>query len=253
MSVSNEQYISEYLKRLDYQGDTTPSVELLTKLHRQHIYLVTFENLALLGDYTPNLTRDYLFDWIVTRKRGGVCYELNTSFYQLLSALGFSCDQISGAVKPGESMFAHVSTLVHLPEGDYIVDVGFADSFLPPLKVGGTPAAICDGSEFHLTDQGDNVVLITRHTPGQEPKRMYEVSLSPRQESDYFGQFFWASAKGNTVFSEYPICVSHTPERRVVLRGGKLTVERDGKIVESRPVVTIEESELVLREYFNLP
>lgn len=253
MPVTNEQYISEYLKHLDYHGSTTPCLEALNELHRQHTYHVPFENLALLGDYTPNLERDHLFDWIVNRSRGGVCYELNTSFYQLLSALGFSCDQISGAVNPGESMFAHVSTLVHLPEGDYIVDVGFAGSALPPLKVDGNPATVCNGCEFQVTDQGDNVVLITRHASGQEPKRMYAVSLEPRRMSDYFGQYRWASAKGNTIFSEYPICAFQTPERRIVLRGGKLIVERDGRIVENRPIAPGEETERVLREYFDLP
>ena len=252
MSVSNEQYISEYLKLLGC-GRAAPDPAFLTELHSRHVSRVMFENLELLKDhFEPDLSRDHLFDRIVVRRRGGVCYELNTSFYQLLSALGFSCCQISGAVKPGESMFSHVATLVHLPEGDYIVDVGFADCVFPPLKVGGDPAA-CGGTEFRLTDQENHVVLITRHADGQEPKRLYEVSLTPRREADYFGQFRWASAMGNTIFSKYPICVSHSPERRVVLRGGKLTVECAGQLAENRPVAAGEETDRVLREYFNLP
>lgn len=248
MSISDEQYISEYLKLLGC-GRAAPDLAFLTELHSRHVCRVMFENLALLGDFTPDLSRDFLFDRIVVRRRGGVCYELNTSFYQLLSALGFSCCQISGAVKPGESMFSHVATLVHLPEGDFIADAGFADCVFPPLKLG----SACGGAEFQLTDQGNRVVLITRHAAGQEPKRLYEVSLTPRRQEDFFEQFRWASAKGNTVFSKYPICASHSPERRVVLRGGRLTVECAGQIVENRPVAAGNESDRILREYFNLP
>lgn len=254
MSVTNEQFLTQYLDRIDYHGGTAPSEEVLTGLQRQHVYCVPFENLDLLKpSFTPNLDRDFLFDKIVKRRRGGVCYELNTSFYYLLGALGFSVEQISGAVRPGETMFAHVSTLVHLPEGDYIVDVGFADSFLPPLKVGASPAGYAEGCSFELLPEGDRVFQITRVCPGQEPKRMYSIGLTPRQKSDYFGQFTWASAMGNTVFSQYPICLAQNAQQRVLLRSGMLTVERGGRVVESRPIALGEETDRCLREYFDLP
>lgn len=254
MSVPNEQYVSEYLARLDYHGSRTPCIETLRTLQRQHVTRVLFENLDLLQDgFTPNLEQDFLFDKIVRRNRGGVCYELNTSFYQLLCAMGFSAHQISGAVKPGESMFAHVATLVHLEDGDYIADVGFADSYLPPLKVGSNPAGEFGGNYFSLRSAGENTVQIIRHTPEDEEKLMYTVALTPRNMSDYFPQFQWASAMGNTVFSAYPICFSNTPERQVTLRSQNLTVVCNDQIMEDRPIAPGEETERCLREYFNLP
>ena len=252
MSITNEQYVSEYLKRLDYHGNTIPCVETLLALHQAHMYHVPFENLDLLGDsFSPKLDRDFLFDKIVCRKRGGVCYEMNTSFYYLLTAMGFHAQQISGAVQPGENMFSHVATLVHFDDCAYIADVGFGDSYLPPVKVG-TEITHVNGINYFMDFMDAETADIMRQFPGKDPERMYTIALVPRKISDYFERFQWASAKGNTIFSQRPICVSHTPERRATLRKGILSIEVAGQIVESRPIEPGAETEQCLREYFGL-
>lgn len=254
MSVTKERFVSEYLSRIGYHGNGTPCPDTLIELQRLHVYHILFENLDLLGDcFTPNLDRDFLFDKIVSCGRGGVCYELNTSFFNLLTSMGFSACQISGAVQPGENMFSHVATLVHFEDGDYLADVGFGDAYLPVLKLNGTPCARHEGYEYTLLPLGENIFDIIASRPGGESVRQYSISLTPRAMSDYFDRFRWASAKGNTVFSEYPICVRHTPERRITLRRGKLVIVEKGEAVENRAVSPGPETDLVLREYFDLP
>lgn len=254
MSVTNERFVSEYLDRIGYHGSGAPCLDTLIELQQLHVYHILFENLDLLGDsFTPNLDKEYLFDKIVTRGRGGVCYELNTSFYNLLTAMGFSAHQISGSVQPGENLFSHVATLVHLEDGDYLADVGFGDAYLPVLKINGTPCARHDGKNYTLQPLGENVYDIMAGRPGEDPVRMYTIVLTPREMSDYFGRFVWASAKGNTAFSAHPICVAHTPQRRITLRRGKLVITENGEVVETRPVSPGEETEQILREYFDLP
>ena len=254
MHITKERFVSEYLRRIGYHGSGTVCPDTLIELQRLHVYHVLFENLDLLEDsFSPNLNKDFLFDKIVTRGRGGVCYELNTSFYNLLTAMGFSACQISGSVQPGENLFSHVATLVHFEDGDYLADVGFGDAYLPVLKLNDTPCARYDGYEYTLLPLGETVFDIMACRPGEDPVRNYTIALTPRTVSDYCGRFTWASAKGNTVFSEYPICVSHTPQRRTTLRRGKLVIVEQGEVIESRPVAPGAETDLVLREYFDLP
>ena len=254
MSVTKERFVSEYLERIHYHGDAVPCLETLIELQQLHVYHVRFENLDLLGDsFTPNLDRDFLFDKVVTRRRGGVCYELNTSFYNLLTALGFSAHQISGSVQPSENLFSHVATLVHFDDGDYIADVGFGDGYIPVLKVNGSPCAQYAGFDYTLLPLYENTYDIMRTRPGEEPQRAYTIALIPRTMSDYFPRFDWASAKGNTIFSQYPICVFHEPGRRITLRRGNLIVTENEQVVDSRPIAPGEETERVLREVFNLP
>lgn len=252
MQLSDPQFVAGYLAHLNYHGSTVPGVQSLLALHRAHLARVPFENLDLLDDsFVPDLSREHLFDKIVRRARGGVCYELNTAFYLLLTAMGFDACQVSGAVQPGEDMFSHVATLVRLPEGRYLVDVGFGDSDLPPIQIDGGPTRD-GGTEYYLnfTDELTAEVMCLR--PGHDARRMYTLSLIPRKMSDYFPRFCWASAKGNTVFSMRPICVSRAGGRRVSLRRGVLTVERDGAVVESGTVAPGAETEQYLREYFGL-
>ena len=253
MSITEEQFISEYLNRIGYHGSRIPCPDTLIELQLLHVSHVLFENLDLLGDsFTPNLDKEYLFDKIVKRHRGGVCYELNTSFYNLLTAMGFSACQISGSVQPSENLFSHVATLVHFEDGDYLADVGFGDAYLPVLKLNGTPCARYNGYDYFLKLLRENIYDIMACRPDEEPVRMYTIELTPRKMSDYFGRFTWASAKGNTAFSEYPICVMHTPNQRITLRRGKLVVVENGETVETRPVSPGEETNRILREVFHL-
>lgn len=253
MPLNTERFVSEYLERINYHGSGVPCPDTLIKLQQLHVYHIPFENLDLLGDsFTPNLAKEFLFDKIVTRGRGGVCYELNTAFYHLLTAMGFSAHQISGAVQPGEDMYSHVATLVHFEDGDYIADVGFGDAYLPVLNINETPCARHEGQDYTLLPLDENTYDIMACRPSEAPTRMYTIALTARKTSDFFGRFTWASAKGNTVFSEYPICVAHIPQKRITLRRGKLIIAENGNVVETRPISPGEETKQVLQEYFNL-
>ncbi|MGN0968648.1 MAG: arylamine N-acetyltransferase [Oscillospiraceae bacterium] len=253
MSVSKEQFISEYLERIDYHGSLTPCLETLVALQRQHLYSIPFENLDLLGDsFTPNLDRDYLFDKIVRRRRGGVCYELNTSFYNLLTALGFSACQISGRSRLESPLTGHVFTLVHLEEGDYTADVGYGDDAVPPLNVkGGVVEAY--HARYWAEPDGDGLLRLYRQCPGEEPEFQYQFGLTPRVQADYMDTFRFSAAPGNTFFSERPICCRFTPEGKILLRRGILSIEENNRVVESHPVAPGGETDCCLREYFDLP
>lgn len=250
--MTREQFISEYLNRIDYHGSLAPCLETLLELQRQHVYSVPFENLDLLRRLPPNLDRDFLFDKIVKRRRGGVCYELNTSFYYLLTAMGFSACQISGRCRLDAPITGHVFTLVHLEEGDYTADVGYGDSAVPPLRIDSGETV----SAYHITSwlerEDEDLMRLYQQRPGQEPVLQYQFSLTAREQADYMDTFRFSAAPGNTFFSERHICCRYTPEGKITLRRGALTVERDGRVVESRPLASSEEIERCLREYFDL-
>lgn len=86
--------LDQYFDRINFsQGDYAAhdTLEFLTALVRQHITQVPFETLAL--HYSPDreisLDPGLLFDKIVSRRRGGYCFELNTFFDIILRSIGF--------------------------------------------------------------------------------------------------------------------------------------------------------------------
>lgn len=251
--MNRENFVFAYLERIDYHGSTTPCLETLVELQRQHLYHIPFENLDLLGDsFEPNLEREYLFDKLIRRCRGGVCYELNTSFYNLLEALGFEVCQLSGRSTLDLPMTVHVFTLVHLPEGDYIADVGFGDDPVPPLNIkGGVVHAY--HADYWIEPDEEGLLRLYLQRPGQQPAFQYQFALTPRVQDDYMDTFRFTVAPGNTFFSESHFCCRVTPKGKILLLRGKLTVEEGNRVIESRPIAPGEETDRCLRDYFHLP
>src|ERR1700690_1319067 len=82
--------LAAYLQRIDYRGPLDASIETLGGLHLAHLCAVPFENLDIHLGRPIALDDAGLFEKIVTRRRGGFCYELNGLFAALLRELGFS-------------------------------------------------------------------------------------------------------------------------------------------------------------------
>src|SRR6266550_6884083 len=130
--------IQAYLQRISYTGPLVPIAETLRLLQVAHLQTVPFENLSIHSGEPIVLDDDALFEKIVRRRRGGFCYELNGLFAALLRALGFDVKMLSARVANAEGIFGpdfdHMTLLVTLAE-PWLVDVGFGDSFLEPLKL----------------------------------------------------------------------------------------------------------------------
>lgn len=254
MSVTNEQFVSGYLNRIGYHGSTAPCLDTLIELQRCHVYNVPFENLELLkDDFEPDLTREYLFDKIVRQRRGGVCHELNTSFYYLLTAMGFDARQIGGRSYLDKPMTGHAFTLVHLPEGDYTADVGYGDDAVPPLNVTTRESVEAYHARFWIEDDAEGFMRLYLQRPGQEPAFQYQFSTQPMATEDFIDTFRETATKGVTFFADEYFCCRYNPKGKVLFLRGVLTIEEFNQVIEKRTIAPGEESERVLREYFDLP
>lgn len=123
--------------RLDYSGSRTPDAQTLRAVHRAHLYAVPFENLDITLGRPISLDRDAVFEKIVTRRRGGFCYELNGLFARLLWALGFRVTLLAARDSHEDGSFGpefdHRTLRVTCPgDGDqipWLADVGWGDTF----------------------------------------------------------------------------------------------------------------------------
>ena len=83
-------------------------------LHRAHQMAVPFENLSIHLAEPISLDEDGLLDKIVTRRRGGFCYELNGAFALLLLALGA---QVARSPRASTAMGGSARPFDHLALG----------------------------------------------------------------------------------------------------------------------------------------
>ena len=88
--------LDAYCTRVNYTGSREVSAATLKGLHFAHVHNVPFENLDIHLGKALSLNPAELFAKIVTRKRGGYCYEVNSFFAIILRAFGFHVQCLIG-------------------------------------------------------------------------------------------------------------------------------------------------------------
>lgn len=125
-----------YLERIGFSGEVTHDVATLQALQRAHMTAVPFENLHVFHRVGVRTDAAWSVPKIVDDRRGGWCFELNGAFGELLIALGFSVRRLAAAVLldgPNDTV-DHLALEVELEES-WLVDVGFGDSAIRPLRL----------------------------------------------------------------------------------------------------------------------
>jgi N-hydroxyarylamine O-acetyltransferase len=226
-----------YLARLGYAGPLSPTAETLRALHTAHMYSVPFENLDIGLGRRLSLSRAALFDKIVTRRRGGFCYELNGLFAWLLERLGFSVSYLSARIVNATGQegpeFDHLTLAVVCPADGrpaerWLADVGCGDSFVEPLRLAPGVEQVQGGRAFWLAERGDDLDCWQR-LAGAEPERQYAFSLQPRQfPSDYEPMCLHQQTAPESHFTQHRMCTLATPAGRLTLSDRRWIVTEHG-------------------------
>lgn len=139
--MDQETFVKNYLERISNSGGREPSLKNLSILQREHSKAIPFENTYVLKKMPINLNKEWIYDKIMNKSRGGFCFEVNYLFYLLLKDLGYDVKFLGGSVfhpmtgQPGHPN-EHVLSMVTLDGKSYIVDVGFgAKCALEPLPL----------------------------------------------------------------------------------------------------------------------
>jgi len=244
--------VAAYLDRIGYRGPLNASIESLRGVHLAHLYAVPFENLDIILGRPVALGDAKLFDKIVTRRRGGFCYELNGMFGALLRELGFRVTMLSAEVAREAGGFSpefdHLALRVDLDE-PWLADVGFGDGFRLPLNLNDDAAQEQDGRMYRITVDGEYRVLLRRDTDDWTPQ--FRFTLRPRALEDFAERCRFHQTSPESHFTLGRICTLATPEGRVTLSGLRLIVTTGAERTE-RLVAGEGEYAAVLRQTFGV-
>ncbi|MEM7735246.1 MAG: arylamine N-acetyltransferase [Deinococcota bacterium] len=216
--------IDRYLARFGSFDYRDVSLNTLTTLHRNHLQHVPFENLDIPLKRRIELSPTRrLYTKIVEQRRGGFCYELNGLFYELLTSLGYDVQMLAGRVHNGTNFgppFDHLLLLVNSFAEPLLVDVGFGDSFLEPLKLtdGVQPQA---NGNYHITLDGDGYTL-WRAKPHERPSPQYTFSLESYQLADFVNMCEYQQTSSASTFTQKSVCSIATDSGRVTISNGRL-------------------------------
>jgi N-hydroxyarylamine O-acetyltransferase len=250
--------VEAYLRRIAYDGPRDPSATTLRNLHRQHLFTVPFENLDIALGTPIRLEPEALFDKIVTRKRGGFCYELNGLFHDLLAALGFRVEMLSARVHRADRSYSqefdHMLLKVTL-EAPWIADVGFGDSFVDPLLLWSEAAEAAtdtpDGKSRFSLHSSDGEWDLLRRDNGDSPVPLYRFTEVARRLNEFDDMCHFHQTSPESHFTQNHICSKATPDGRVTISGIRLIITRNGARQES---VLKDEDQWreCLREHFGI-
>jgi len=240
--------VDAYLRRIDYDGSREPSAATLRGLHRQHLFTVPFENLDIPLGTPIVLEVALLYDKIVTRHRGGFCYELNSLFGALLRALGFRVEMLSARVRREDGGFGpefdHMLLKVELDE-PWLVDVGFGDSFVDPIVFHAGGADQVNGHRYVVIPMDGEWQLLREDSKGRVP--LYAFCDVPHTLSEYSGMCAFHQSSPESHFTRNWICSRATPQGRITIANMRLIVTQ-GPEREERLLHGEEELRRCLRE-----
>ena len=163
--------IAAYLDRIGFDGEAKADPSTLRALQRAHLRAIPYENLDVLLGRPVTTDPAAAFDKLVTRRRGGWCYEMNGVFGWALDCLGFRVTRLASGVMRSAlgaaSLGNHLVLRVDWPDGATLADVGLGDGPLEPFDVAAGPFT-AGGLDFRLEALDDGWWRLHNH-PGARP------------------------------------------------------------------------------------
>jgi N-hydroxyarylamine O-acetyltransferase len=244
-----------YLERIGLADNLTPSLETLDKLILAQLRSVPFENLDIFDAETDiRLDIDALYDKIVTRRRGGYCFELNAMFMSLLKSVGFDCYPVMVRVvwmSTGYTPISHRAGIVTIDGTRYFCDVGFGGPAPNrALALDDKNPQSCGAQTFVFDNAPDGDFVIYRLADsGREQLLKFDDRRC--ENVDFLAPNEYLSHHKKSGFKMMRMLNISRPDGSVALNNNILRVHKNGQVSEST-LDTEGKLRTALREHFGL-
>jgi N-hydroxyarylamine O-acetyltransferase len=216
--------LAAYLERIRFEGAPQVDLDTLRRLHVGHLRSIPYENVDVALGRGSSRDLEVIFDKLVTRRRGGWCYEMCGLLAWALDEIGFEVTRLAGGVERvvrGDSAVGnHLVLLVNL-DRPYLCDVGFGDGLLEPVEL--EPGVVRQTFlEFRLEqlDVGQNGGAWWRlHNHAEGAASSFDFQLNRADEALLDERCLWLQTSPESMFVQNVVCQRHVPDGLVMLRG----------------------------------
>ncbi|WP_329403360.1 arylamine N-acetyltransferase family protein [Streptomyces melanogenes] len=251
--------LDAYLARTGYEGERTPTLDVLRALQRAHVTSIPFENgNAVLGKPVA-LDLETVQDRLVRGSRGGYCYEHVVLFASVLERLGFEFTALIGRVtlrNPKILPATHALIAVRPADDDrlWLCDVGFGSGPLEPIEIADGVEVDLDGWKFRV-ERRDGVLGIDEwwlHQRGEDGwMDRHTFTLLPQYPIDFAVGSHFVSTHSRSPFTARLFAQKFSATHHHRLDGATWTTFRpDGSSTERK--IEPAELERVLAEDFEI-
>lgn len=248
--------LEAYLDRIGFSGRPAADLSTLRELHRLHPRSIPFENLSPFLGEPVLLDAGALQDKLVTRRRGGWCFEQNLYFSHVLRALGFEVKTLAARVRwnvPAGVTTArsHMLMLVNVDGVRHIADVGFGGLVLTaPLRLEAGVEQQTPHELHRLLPSGDAFTLEAR--VGTEWLALYVFDLHEQIQADYEVSNWYLAHNPRSQFVTGIIAARADDEVRHALRNTRYAIHR-GNETERRHIGSVAEMRALLEGPMRIP
>ena len=221
--------VERYLERIGISQSEvgSPDLDLLRKLQLAHILSVPYENIDIIRNVPLSLDGDMLFDKIVGRKRGGLCFELNTLFNELLSELGYITESYFPRFWRGETgvpIPRHRVISVRIDGESYLVDVGIG-SAAPRFPLILREGLVQEGyGEAYRFERDVRFGWMLYERKNGEWQKYFSFTEECYFDADYVPTLFWCEKHSDSKFNKDLMVSLKTPDGRITLDGNTFKV-----------------------------
>jgi N-hydroxyarylamine O-acetyltransferase len=249
--------LNAYLERVGFnRRPAIPGLSAMRDLVLAHTRTIPFENLnALLRRPVP-LDIASIQEKLVRGGRGGWCYEHNLLFGTVLTAMGYNVTGLAGRVVwnvPAGVVRGrtHMVLLVALPDGRYIVDVGFGGCTpTAPLRLQAGIEQATPHEPFRLTETNGGYLLEVRLDNSW--KGLYAFDLQPQVLADYEMPNWFLGNHPASHFLLGVVAARVERDRRFALRNTELAVHFPRQPTERRTLASGADIRQALEEVFQI-
>lgn len=259
--------LAAYFDRIGYRGSPAADLTTLGALSAAHVRTIPFEALDVLLGHPVDIDPAAIERKFLERGRGGYCFEQNTYFLHVLTALGFEVTPISGRVRSGRPRDytparTHVFLRVELAGQSYLADVGIgALSLTSPIRLlldepqataHETRRLIAEGSWEGLCRRSPEAVLYHQALLGDTWTDVCELTLEPMPVIDREVGNWYTSAHPGSHFKNRLLVARSTEAGRLTLLNRELTRRGHDGVADTTVIGSPDELLEVLEREFGL-
>lgn len=225
--------LKAYYERIGFMPAGTESQkELLEGIHYKHITSIPFEAIEPYMNREVAVDIDSVFEKLVTRRRGGYCFEQNELLCSALNAAGVSAYGVLARVAGQEGFGSH-SHRMNIAEADgarYIADVGYGgDCFVRPLKFE-LDTEQSDGRNTYRVVKSNAVQYSVQMLKDGRFSDLLGFDDIPAQACDFELSNFYTNHSPKSGFRMFLMCARQLDDGKVTLFGRYGSVVRNGEV-----------------------
>ena len=243
-------FLDKYLDRIGIKGELHPDLETLKNIQKQHLINIPFENIDIFINRSLDLNTDRLFAKIVEEKRGGICYELNGLLLKLLKEIGYDVKYISGRIRDEGTDLDHILLLININNEKYIVDVGFKDNYLYPIKLIQDLVQENYDNNYKIKKIDKDKYQLIKIIDSNE-SILYTFTTEEKDLSYFNARCKYFETTPNTYFTSNPFSAIETEDGKIFITDKKLRITKNNKS-EIKEIKSEEEFYFYLEKLFKI-